>query len=39
MYIDKVNKEEYIICDYKDECFEIATWYIEGGFYCERRIK
>jgi hypothetical protein len=34
--IYQVDKDEFITCDYKDECFEIATWYVEGGFYCEK---
>ena len=41
MFIRKVNPNEWVLCDGKNVnkhlnvCDGLATWYIEGFYYCE----
>ncbi len=37
--IELVDKEEFIMCDWKDSCFNVACIFIEGFFYCEEHEK
>jgi len=39
-YIEQLATKEYLTCDWeKDEqCFEWATHFVEGAFYCEKHM-
>jgi hypothetical protein len=36
-YIERLGTPEYLTCDWKKDgqCFEWATHFVEGGFYCD----
>ena len=36
-FVKKVSEKEQITCQFgKEDCWELATIYIEGGFYCKK---
>lgn len=40
-YIEKIATKDYLTCDWEKDgqCFEWATHFVEGAFYCDEHTK